>query len=438
MPEEWTKSTLVPIYKNKGDVQSCSNYRGIKLMSHTMKIWERVIDGRIRKDINISNEQFGFVAGKSTTDAIFALKRTAEKYREKQQELHCIFIDLEKAYDRVPRDEIWYCLRRKEVKEKYIRVVQDMYANCKTVVRTAAGTTEPFGVRVGLHQGSALSPLLFVAVMDEVTERVRREAPWNMMYADDVVLLNDTKEDAEKELESWREALERRGLRVSRSKTEYLCIGKQTEKAPIKIGSENLPEVEQFKYLGSTLEVGGGSGAEVKKRMQAGWNSWRKVTGVMCDKRMPAKLKGKVHKTVVRPAMLYGLETEAITKKHEEEMEVAEMNMQRWSMGWTRKDRVRNERIRGLTGVGGLPRKIRQDRLRWFGHVKRRDGDYVGKRVMEMEMDGRRKRGRPKTRWMDRVKDDMKSLELEEDDALDRRAWRCAIHYSDPADCGTS
>jgi hypothetical protein len=119
-----------------------------------------------------------------------------------------------------------------------------MYANCKTVVRTAAGTTKPFGVRVGLHQGSALSPLLFVAVMDEVTERVRREAPWNMMYADDVVLLNDTKEDAEKELESWREAWERRGLRVSRSKTEYLCIGQQTEKAPIKIESENLPEVE--------------------------------------------------------------------------------------------------------------------------------------------------------------------------------------------------
>jgi hypothetical protein len=78
MPEERTKSTLVPIYKNKGDVQSCSNYRGIKLMSHAMKIWERVIDGRIRKDINISNEQFGFVAGKSMTDAIFALKRTAE------------------------------------------------------------------------------------------------------------------------------------------------------------------------------------------------------------------------------------------------------------------------------------------------------------------------------------------------------------------------
>ena len=94
MPAEWRQSTLVPIFKNKGDAQNCANYRGIKLMSHTMKIWERVIDARLRKDVVIREQQYGFMPGRSTTDAIFGLRILAEKYREGQKELHCVFIDL--------------------------------------------------------------------------------------------------------------------------------------------------------------------------------------------------------------------------------------------------------------------------------------------------------------------------------------------------------
>ena len=161
MPEEWRNSTLIPIFKNKGDIQNCSNYRGIKLMSHTLKMWERVIERRLREKVVISDQQFGFMPGRSTTDAIFALRQLFEKYREGQRELHSVFIDLEKAYDRVPRAEVWNCLRIKEVEEKYIRLIQDMYECSKTSVKCSVGTTSSFQVRVGLHQGSALSPFLF-------------------------------------------------------------------------------------------------------------------------------------------------------------------------------------------------------------------------------------------------------------------------------------
>ncbi|KAK3533904.1 hypothetical protein QTP70_034899 [Hemibagrus guttatus] len=373
MPEEWRRSVLVPIFKNKGDVQSCSNYRGIKLMSHTMKVWERVVEARLRKVVEICELEYGFMPRKSTTDAIFALRILMEKYRDGQRELHCVFVDLEKAYDRVPREELWYCMRKSGVTEKYVRVVQDMYERSRTVERCAVGQTEEFNVEVGLHQGSALSPFLFAIVMDQLSEEVRQESPWTMMFADDIVICSESREQVEENLERWRFALERRGMKVSRSKTEYMCVNEREGSGTVRLQSEEVKKVQEFKYLGSTVQSNGECGKEVKKRVQAGWNGWRKVSGVLCDQKISARIKGKVYRTVVRPAMLYGLETVSLRKRQESELEVAELKMLRFSLGVTRLDRIRNEYIRGTAHVGRLGDKVREARLRWFGHVQRRD-----------------------------------------------------------------
>ena len=151
---------------------NCGNYRGIKLMCHSMKLYQRVHENRLRNIGSLNEEQFGFVKGKSTIDAIFALRQLQERYREGQQDLHCVFIDPEKAYDS-PEGRYW-CMRDKGVPEKYIRLAKDMYHQCKTVVRCAAGTSEPFVVEVGLHQGSAFSPFLFAIMMDSLTENIRK------------------------------------------------------------------------------------------------------------------------------------------------------------------------------------------------------------------------------------------------------------------------
>ncbi|KAI5085876.1 hypothetical protein C0J45_23571, partial [Silurus meridionalis] len=177
-----------------------------------------------------------------------------------------------------------------------------------------------------------------------------------------------------------------------------------------------VEKVEKFRYLGSTVQSNGECLRKVKKRVQAGWSGWRRVTGVICDSRVSARIKGNVYRTVVRPAMLYGLEIVALSKRQEVELEVAELKMLRFSLGVTRVDRIRNEFIRGTAHVGCFGDKVREARLRWFGYVQRKDMSYIGRRMLRMEPPSRSKRGTPRRRFMDVVREDMQVVGVKEAD----------------------
>ncbi|MCJ8740989.1 hypothetical protein PDJAM_G00065450 [Pangasius djambal] len=151
MPEEWRSIVLVPIFKNKGDVQSCSNSRGIKLISHTMKLWERLVEARLRKVVEICEQQYGFMP---------------------------------------------------------------------------------------------------------------RKSPYTMVFADDIVICSESREQVEENLERWRFALERRGMRVSRSKTEYMCVNEREGSGTVRLQGEEVKKVQEFKYLGSTVQSNGECGKE--------------------------------------------------------------------------------------------------------------------------------------------------------------------------------
>ena len=112
--------------------------------------------------------------------------------------------------------------------------------------------SEGFEVKVGLHQGSALSPCLFAMVMDRMTDEIREEAPWTIMFADDIVICSESKEQVEEKLESWRYALERRGMKVNRRKTEYMFVNERQDNGSgtLKMQGVEVAKVEDFKYLG--------------------------------------------------------------------------------------------------------------------------------------------------------------------------------------------
>ncbi|XP_042871295.1 uncharacterized protein LOC122252736 [Penaeus japonicus] len=147
IPEEWKRSILVRIFKKKEDAQS-TKYRGMKLLSHSLKIWERVGEARQRA-----------------------------QYREDRKGLHCLSVDLKKVGDKEPRDELWYGMRKSGMNEKYVSIVQDMNENSLKTVGFAVGTTEWFSVEVELHQGSALSTFLFAMIVDRIAGGIKHETP---------------------------------------------------------------------------------------------------------------------------------------------------------------------------------------------------------------------------------------------------------------------
>ena len=130
--------------------------------------------------------------------------------------------------------------------------------------------------------------------------------------------------------------------------------------------------------------------------------------------------------------MLHGAETWPVKKVQEKKLDVAEMKMLRWMCGVTKMDRITNERIRGTTKVVEMSKKAQERRLQWYGHVMRREETHVVRRVFDMEVPGRRGRGRPKRRWMDGIKEDLRVKGLSKDDAYDRTRWRKTVRNVDP------
>ena len=371
MPFDWEESEMVYIYKQKGDAMECGNYRGIKLMEHALKVFERVIVGKLRKIVSIHEMQFGFMPGKSTVDAIFITRQVQEKFLEGNRKLYWCFVDLEKAFDRVPREVMYWCLRKRGVPERLVNMIKMIYKGARTVVRTRSGKTEPFEVKVGLHQGSALSPFLFAVVMDVLSENVRRDMLWDLLFADYLVITAETEEQLQERYRAWQENLERGGLRVNVGKTEVM-ISSRGGREDLHIrttAGEELKQTTSFKYLGSVISEEGGCELEVRQRIKAGWAKWRQVSGVILDKKVPMKLRIKVYKTVIRPVLLYGSETWAMRRKEEGALERTEMRMLRWILGISLLERIESEDIRKRAGVCKITDKACESRMRWYGHV---------------------------------------------------------------------
>ena len=487
IPEDWDLSTIVNCYKGKGEALDRGNYRGLKLMDQVLKVVERIVEKQIRSQINIDEMQFGFMPGRGTTDAIFILRQMQEKFLGKKKNLYFAFIDLEKAFDRVPRDIVWWALRKLGASEWLVKVVQTMYRNAQSRVRINSTFSDSFGVKVGVHQGSVLSPLLFICVLEALSREFRTGCPEEMLYADDLVLTSETMEGLLVKLKTWRKAMESKGLRVNVTKTKVMISGcsvgkpqekgkfpcsvcgkgvgsnsifcgtckhwvhkkcsgitgmlkddnqfkckrcKKTEAADdsdiekVYLDGEAIEVVQKFCYLGDTIGAQGGAGAGVIARVRCGWSKFRELLPLLTSRSLPLLTKGRVYQACVRSVMMYGSETWPVRVEDICCMERNDMRMIRWMCNVSLKDRLRSDELRGRLNLESIGRCVQNRRLRWFGHIERMDESAWVSRCRAVEVAGSVGRGRPKKTWEEVIRMDLRERRVSKDLARDRLAWK--------------
>ena len=375
IPNEWKTSVVVPIFKGKEDVMNCGLYRGVKLLEQGMKIIERVLERIILAIVDFNEAQFGFMPGKGTIDALFLVQRLLEEHRAKGKRICMCFVDLEKAFDIVPRRVMEWAMRKKGLPEILVKAVMSLYEGAETKVGVRSGLLEEFSVKVGVHQGSVLSPSLFAMVIDEVTENARKGRMKPILYADDLVLMGETMEELRENFDEWREVFESKGMRVNLGKTKLMVSGMEeafdskidpcgmcgnrvmsnsvlctacgkwvharcTEKKKVSVyvnknfvrkkcrslvknikGSadeklcDGVETVSKLTYLGDRLNAAGGCETAVTARSRIGWMKFRECSKILKGRRFSLKMKGKIYKSCVRSGMLYGNEAWCLREK---------------------------------------------------------------------------------------------------------------------------
>jgi hypothetical protein len=219
--------------------------------------------------------------------------------------------------------------------------------------------------------------------MDEVTRDIQCGIPWCMLFTDDVVLVDDSRTMVDQKLELCWWTLETKCFRLSKSKTECMkCdFNATTQERDVRLDGQVVPKIDTFRYLWSMLQKDRDVDEDLSHRIKAGWLKLRQASGVLCDPRVPLKLKCKFYRTAIRPTMLYRAECWPTKRWHVQQLSVAEMRMLWWICGNTRRDRVQNDDIRERLGWYQSRRSLCNivwDYLNIFNGGRRRHRFVVG------------------------------------------------------------
>ena len=267
VPAEWKEGIIVSLYKGKGPRNTCSSYRPISLLSVPGKVFCHVLLARLQP-LLISKrrpQQSGFTAGRSTVDAILALRLLSEIHREFNRPLHVAFVDLKSAFDSVDRVTLWKALRGVGVPKLILDIIEDLHSGSCAKVRIGSELSSQFLTSSGVRQGCVLAPALFCRAIDWIMERVSQTSGiyagshhfTDLDYADDVTLFGTDKDSLVSLLQTFESTASSLGLHLSWQKTKVQTLGAGPPISSVTVNGQCVEAVEDFVYLGSCQSSSG-------------------------------------------------------------------------------------------------------------------------------------------------------------------------------------
>ena len=438
-PQNWTKSLVITLPK-KGDLKLCNNYRTLSLISHPSKVLLRVILNRLKHQAReiISEEQAGFMKGRSTVEQIFNLRCIIEKYQEHQQELYHVFIDFKKAFDRVWHQALWATMHKYNINQNLIALIEELYSHATSSVCLDGDIGEWFRTTVGVRQGCLLSPTLFNIFLERIMADALEDHDSsvsiggrnvsNLRFADDIDGLAGSQEELAQLIKRLDESCSAFGMEISAEKTKVMTNTHvkdlQTE---FKVKDSVLQIVNQFIYLGAIV-TDNGSRSEILSRMAKAQNSLSKLKTIWKDKCISVKCKIRLLRTLVISTFLYACETWTLDVYLQQRIASFEMRMFRQLLGIDYRQHVTNETVRNIvtSEIGRhqeLLEIVKTRKLKWFGHTTR--GGGLAKTCLQGTVRGGRGRGRPRKKWSDNVSEWTGLSYAEATRAAERReGWR--------------
>lgn len=443
MPMEWGTGLLTPLYK-KGDPTQCSNYRGIMLLNTTYKILTSIIRQRLSKytEARLGEYQQGFRRGRSTIDAIHIMTQIIEKSYEHDIELHMLFIDFRQAFDSIRRNKLLEEMKTMEIPAKLIRLTKMTMEKSRARINTLETTSEEIAIETGVRQGDSLSTTLFNITLDGAVRKagankiISTNSTQLIAYADDIALIARDRRSLEDTFKILTTEAKSRGLEINQDKTKYMISSRRETKniQQIIIGEYSFRKTENFKYLGVMLNGKNERSVEISERIQSGNRAYWSYHGFLKDKSISKETKLKIYKSAIRPVVTYAAETMCLTNKDEEKLKIFERRIYRRILGpITTPDgehrRLMNHEIKNLMEEEDIIGFAKAQRLKWFGHVQRREPEVMIKRILAWKPMQGRPKGRPRTRWEDQVGEDIKKLEVLDwrIKIRDRKEWKTIV-----------
>ena len=401
-----------------------------------VKMILRIIMWRARKNIKpeIGKEQCGFMKDTGTRNAIFTLRMICERSIEMQKDIYLCFIDYTKAFDKVKHVQLLDMLQDLDIDGKDIRLLRNLYWEQTAGIRIEDKISTYTQIKRGVRQGCVLSPDLFNLYSEQILREIKDLKGLviggynmnNLRYADDTVLISDSRDQLQEILDKVVEESAERGLSINCKKTECMVVSKKLDvpDCQLTVGEREIKQVEKFSYLGSLITSDGRSDSEIKKRIGMSKAIFEKMGKILKNRKLSMKTKLRVLDCYIFSTLTYGSECWTISQTMEKRLQSVEMWFYRRMLriSWT--DHMSNEEVLAKAGTRRkLVVTIRKRQLQFLGHVLRKE--ELEDVAITGKIEGKRARGRQRLTFISSLSHWMK---INEKDiirtAKDRDLWR--------------